>query len=406
MKIFFASANCLIDPSSGAARSVATFLSYLSRSGHDCHTLTGSIYDRPLFENPIENIQANGAMPVQSDKGELGIWRQELGGVQHLIFPTLISSRSFVPARDELRIFRHALTYLDLKKPEVFMTYGNGLLERVLLREARDRGIATFFYLAHPGYKEEGVFKDVDQVLTDTEATRALYRERFNLDAYAIGKFIIKPRIPKAGTQPAYVTFINPAAEKGVTLFFRIAQIAERELPELKFLVVESRTTLEQADERLGTTFSKLSNIVSVGLQQDMGRIFGMTRILLMPSLWHESGGRAAIEALSLGIPVISTNRGGLPETLGDAPIMLDVSPDLIENPKLIPDEAAARPWIEALTKLITDQTFYVDRQGRSLEQWKTHDPELRMAAIIQRMQMVLSRSWTRTGTKGDFAAD
>lgn len=391
MRIFFSSANCLIDPSSGAARSVATFLSYLSRAGHDCHTLTGSIYDKPLLESPIENLQANGAKPVQSERGELGIWRQDLGGVQHIIFPTLISSRSFVPARDELKIFRHAMTYLDHKKPDVFMTYGNGLLERVLLREARDRGIATFFYLAHPGYKELAVFRDVDQIFTDTKATRELYRERFNFDAFAIGKFIIKPKTPKAAT-PAYVTFINPAAEKGVTLFYRIAQIAERELPDLKFLVVESRTTLEQADERLGTTFAKLSNIVRVGLQQDMGRVFGMTRILLMPSLWHESGGRAAIEALSLGIPVISTNRGGLPETLGGAPIMLDVSPELVEDSKLLPDEATARPWIEALTKLTTEAKFYEDRQRLSLQQWETHNPERRMPAIVERMQAVLSR--------------
>ena len=395
MKVFFSSANCLIDPSSGAARSVATFLSYLCRAGHECQTLTGSIYDKPLLESPIDNMQMNGAIPVQSEKGELSIWRQDIGGVQHLIFPTLISNRSFVPARDELRIFRHALTYLDLKKPDVFMTYGNGLLERGLLREARERGIATFFYLAHPGYKEAGVFRDVDQVFTDTEATRALYNERFNFGAFAIGKFIIKPKIPPNTSSGAYATFINPSSEKGVTLFFRIAQIAERELPELKFLVVESRTTLEQADERLRTGFSQLSNIVRVGLQQDMGRVFGMTKVLLMPSLWHESGGRAAIEALALGIPVISTNRGGLPETLGKAPIMLGVAPDLIENPKMLPDESAARPWIEALTRLLTDPEFYAERQKVSLEQWKTHDPEARMPAIVERMQMVAARRRT-----------
>lgn len=392
MKIFFASANCLIDPSSGAARSVATFLSYLARSGHECQTLTGSVYDKPLSENPIENIQMNGATPVTSDRGELNMWRQDIGGVQHLIFPTLISQRGFVPARDELKIYRHALTYLDLKKPDVFMTYGNGLLERVLLRDARDRGIATFFYLAHPGYKEEAVFKDVDQVFTDTEATRALYAERFGLGAYAIGKFIIKPRLPNPSSPRAYATFINPAAEKGVTLFYRIAEIAERELPDLKFLVVESRSSLEQADERLGTGFAKLGNIVRVGLQQDMGRVFGMTRILLMPSLWHESGGRAAIEALALGIPVISTNRGGLPETLGNAPIMLEVNPELIENNKLIPDEAVARPWVDALTRLLTDQEFYVQRRKLSLEQWQTHDPDRRMPAILEKIRTVLDR--------------
>ena len=196
---FFASANCLIDPSSGAARSVATFLAYLSKSGHECQTLTGSIYDRPLSENPVENIRANGGMPINSEKGELEIWRQDIGGVQHLIIPTIISNRNFVPARDELKIFRHVLTYFDLKKPDVFMTYGNGLLERCLLREAKDRRITTFFYLAHPGYKDKAVFKDVDQVFTDTEATRALYDERLELGAYAIGKFIIKPRVPATG---------------------------------------------------------------------------------------------------------------------------------------------------------------------------------------------------------------
>lgn len=392
MKIFFASANCLIDPSSGAARSVATFLSYLSRSGHECQTLTGSIYDKPLSENPIENIQMNGAVPVTSEQGELNIWRQDIGGVQHLIFPTLISRRGFVPARDELKIYRHALTYLDLKKPDVFMTYGNGLLERMLLRDARDRGIATFFYLAHPGYKEAAVFKDVDQVFTDTEATRALYEDRFKFGAYAIGKFIIKPKVPNSASPRIYATFINPAPEKGVTLFYRIAQIAERELPDLKFLVVESRSSLDQADERLNTGFAKLSNIVRVGLQQDMGRVFGMTRVLLMPSLWHESGGRAAIEALSLGIPVISTNRGGLPETLGNAAIMLGVGQELTDNPKSIPDEGAARPWIEALRKLTTDQKFYEERQRLSLEQWETHDPVRRMPAIIERMQTVVLR--------------
>lgn len=392
MKIFFASANCLIDPSSGAARSVATFLSYLSQSGHECQTLTGSIYDKPLFENPIENIRANGAMPVQSERGELNIWRQDIGGVQHLIFPTIISSRSFVPARDELKIFRHAVTYLDLKKPDVFMTYGNGLLERSLLREARDRDIATFFYLAHPGYEEKAVFKDVDQVFTDTEATRALYEERFKLGAYAIGKFVIKPRVPPKDTQPIYATFINPASVKGVTLFYRIAELAAKALPELKFLVVESRTSLAQADELLSTGFSKLPNIVRVGLQQDMGRVFGMTRILLMPSLWHESGARAAIEALSLGIPVISTNRGGLPETLGNAAIIFPVGPDLIENPKLLPDESVARPWIEAITKLLTDPKFYAERQRLSIDQWKTHDPERRMPEIIARMEETIAR--------------
>lgn len=392
MKILFASGNCLIDPSSGAARSVATFLGYLSKWGNECQTLTGSVYDKPLFENPLENIRANGGMPTKSEKGETEVWRQDIGGVRHIIIPTMISNRSFVPARDELKIFRYVMTYFDLKKPDAFITYGNGLLERILLREAEDRGIATFFYLAHPGYKEKDVFKGVDQVFTDTEATRALYNERLGLDSYAIGKFIVKPRVPSKGPAPVYATFINPGSEKGVTLFYRIVQIAEKELPELKFLVVESRATLAQSDDQFNTGFSKLSNIVRVGLQQDMGRVFGMTRILLMPSVWHESGGRTAIEALSLGIPVIATNRGGLPEVLGSAATLIDVDAELIDNPTAIPSEASARPWLNALMKIINNPGSFDEMQRMSLEQWKTHDPEQRMPDIIERMQSIVSR--------------
>ncbi len=392
MKILFASGNCLIDPSSGAARSVATFLAYLSKWGNECQSLTGSIYDKPLFEHPPENIRANGGMPIRSATQEIEFWRQDIAGVQHLIIPTIISNRSFIPARDEMKIYHHAMTYFDIKKPDVLITYGSGLLERMLLREASDRGIATFFYLAHPGYKEKEAFKGVDQVFTDTEATRELYAARLGPDSYAIGKFIVKPKIPSKDAAPVYVTFINPGSDKGVTLFYRIAQIAEKELPELKFLVVESRATLAQSDEQYKTEFSKLSNIVKIGLQQDMGRVFGMTRILLMPSLWHESGGRSAIEALSLGIPVISTNRGGLPEVLGNAAVIIDVGKELIDHPKTIPRESDARPWLDALAKLTKDPSFYAERQRLSLAQWKNHDPDQRMPAIIERMQTVVAR--------------
>ena len=112
-----------------------------------------------------------------------------------------------------------------------------------------------------------------------------------------------------------------------------------------------------------------------------------------MPSLWHESGGRAAIEALSLGIPVIATNRGGLPEVLGDAAITIDVGKELIDNPKAIPGEADARPWLDALAKLVKNREFYEERKRLSLEQWKSHDPDQRMPAIIERMQAVVARN-------------
>lgn len=45
--------------------------------------------------------------------------------------------------------------------------------------------------------------------------------------------------------------------------------------------------------------------------------------VLLLPSL-HEGFGRTALEAMSAGVPVIASNRGAIPEVVGDAGVLLD----------------------------------------------------------------------------------
>jgi alpha-1,3-rhamnosyl/mannosyltransferase len=48
-------------------------------------------------------------------------------------------------------------------------------------------------------------------------------------------------------------------------------------------------------------------------------------RLLVLPS-WHEGFGLPALEAMALGVPVVVSNRGALPEVVGDAG--LQVAPD------------------------------------------------------------------------------
>lgn len=48
-------------------------------------------------------------------------------------------------------------------------------------------------------------------------------------------------------------------------------------------------------------------------------------RLLVLPS-WHEGFGLPALEAMALGVPVVASNRGALPEVVGDAGAL--VAPD------------------------------------------------------------------------------
>ena len=64
-----------------------------------------------------------------------------------------------------------------------------------------------------------------------------------------------------------------------------------------------------------------------VGYVPDAARraLFEGASALIIPS-WHEGFGLPALEAMALGLPVVASNRGALPEVLGDAGVL--VSPE------------------------------------------------------------------------------
>jgi glycosyltransferase involved in cell wall biosynthesis len=64
-----------------------------------------------------------------------------------------------------------------------------------------------------------------------------------------------------------------------------------------------------------------------VGYIPDASRrdVYSGASVLVLPS-WHEGFGLPALEAMALGVPVIVSNRGALPEVVGDAGVL--VSPD------------------------------------------------------------------------------
>jgi len=390
----FSAINSVLDTSNGAAISIRTFLRYLSRYGVECQSLTASIYDKPGPGTPLENMQATGALPVQEPGLPQTLWLKVDEGVRHNIeFGPAMTQGDFTDEAQQ-RLYNRALAILDEFRPDVLLLYGNRRYEASMLRQARLRGIKTVFYLVNPNYKERDRFEHVDMIFTDTEATRDLFAERFGFDCKVVGKFIEPPAVPPSTRPPHFVTFINPAPEKGVTLFLRIAELAAQIMPEARFLVVESRSLLSRAEQRTGINAAAFRNVKRVGLQRDMGAVFGATKVLLAPSLWYDSGPRVAVEALSFGIPSVVSNRGGLPELVGPAGIVIEPPAPLVADHWLVPPLSDAIPWVEALRVLLTDQEVFDEYQRLAFEQFAKHDPALRLPKIVALLEeLVASKS-------------
>lgn len=391
MKLLFSAINCSLDTSNGAAISIKTFLSFLSQYGVECRSFSAGVYDMPASDDRFANLRSVGALPVQEPGMPQTLWLGVDGDVQHYVELTEHMTQKDYTVEEEQTLFNRMLWMLDTYQPDVLMMYGSRRYERSLLRKARERGIATVFYLVHPGYRKLDAFTHVDRIFTDTEATRAMFAERFGFNCRVIGKFIAKPEAPADAGEPRYITLINPSAEKGVTLFLRIAELAGQTLPEAKFLVVESRGKLSDAENRTGLHLTRYGNVKRVGLQKDMGAVYAATKILLVPSLWHDSGPRVSVEALSMGIPAVVSNRGGLPELVGDAGIVIDPPPPLVKDNWLLPQVRDAIPWVEVLRTLLTEPEIYESYRTASFERWKQHDPALRLPGIVADLESLVA---------------
>lgn len=163
------------------------------------------------------------------------------------------------------------------------------------------------FHITHSDEKYECVnnFLKIGGVIYNSEnAQRVLnYSVPWTVFHPIVRKFKVKD--PFNNT---YITLINCNDNKGPDVFYEIA----KRMPEQKFLVV--RGTYGPQIE------SDLPNITTTGPTNDMGSIYQMTRILLMPSK-EESYGLTAAEAMAAGIPVICSVTPGLVENCGEAGI-------------------------------------------------------------------------------------
>jgi glycosyltransferase involved in cell wall biosynthesis len=117
---------------------------------------------------------------------------------------------------------------------------------------------------------------------------------------------LLPPAYPDciAETHGDKIGFIKPLPHKGVDLVYRLAEL----LPDRRFLILQGEWyTLE-------IIRNDLPNVTFLQPVDDIREFYSQCRIILMPSL-SEDAGTVPQEAAMNGLPCISSNVGGLPET-------------------------------------------------------------------------------------------
>lgn len=118
-----------------------------------------------------------------------------------------------------------------------------------------------------------------------------------------------------------------------------------------------------------------LENILCVPGEQSLEDQFEAAKILLLPSLWRESGSRSVLEACAHGLPVVASDRGGTPELLGGA----------------MPHPSTIDAWSDMIERLMTDSNFYRIRQAAALKRWRAYKIKSSTRRMIRQIERLVS---------------
>lgn len=194
--------------------------------------------------------------------------------------------------------------------------------------------------------------------IAEAEKIRLIY-PGLELDRYTqanVGKVSMRQNFNIAPDEKVVGMVCRLESIKGPEYFVEAAGVVAKQFSKVKFIMVGEGSLRQRLEEQVKE--ARLQNkFIFTGWREDIVEILSILDILVLPSL-NEAVGMILIEAQSLGVPVVATNVGGIPEVIRDNQTGILVPP---ANPhslaqainQLLADEQkrcdmaqAARIWI------------------------------------------------------------
>lgn len=160
--------------------------------------------------------------------------------------------------------------------------------------------------------------------------------------------------------------------EKGVLYLIKAFKELHKYYRNIKLLIVGSswfsiNVKETEFEKEIKKEISEIKeNVIFAGYvnYKEIIYYYKITNFIVIPSICNEAFGLVALEGMSMGIPIISTNDGGLPYVLQDAAIVIDKNNDLqynlFQNMKLfIEDPGIAEKYKNrGLDRIRTEKKF------------------------------------------------
>jgi len=119
---------------------------------------------------------------------------------------------------------------------------------------------------------------------------------------------------------------------KGLDILLRAISILNTQYNKVIRLAIVGIGPLKKGLEKMARELQIDDEIEFLGTRKDINRLMKSSKVLVLPSRW-EGLPMVILEAMSVGLPIVATRVGGIPETIEDAKDGLLIPP---ENPEIL----------------------------------------------------------------------
>lgn len=237
------------------------------------------------------------------------------------------------------------------------------IFDCTILKYPQYFGLASRLYWR---YIQPWMCRRMDRILTISQDARAEIMETMKVPPEKIAVIYPAPQFDTQGQEPEplnatlrekynlprdYLLYIGQIGlKKNLDTIIKAYRHLQERIPTAPPLVLAGpRYYLSDAGQIFDTIdalgLNEQVRYLGVVDKDDLQRILGNALALLFPSV-HEGFGIPIVEAMAMGVPVITSNTSVMPEVVADAGILVD---DFLSPPA----------WAEAISTLLTDPQLH-----------------------------------------------